>query len=101
MVDRLQGAMHPVDRAAARAWFHFFPMRLQRAVDEAADGPALVHHLRIQGRWRLDEQRETSHWFLYGHRYWATVRETVRAFAARPIAPGSLGSGGPDPAGGA
>lgn len=93
VVDRLQGAMHPVDRAATRAWFQFFPMRLQRAVEQAADPAALVHYLRIQGRWRLDEQREASHWFLYGHRYWATIREIVRAFAARPIAPGSLDLG--------
>lgn len=89
-VDRLQGAIHPVDRVATRVWFHLFPMRLQQAVDAADDPGALVHHLRIGGRWRLDEQRETSHWFLFGHRYWGGVREAVRAYAARPVAPGSL-----------
>lgn len=89
-VDRLEGAIHPVDRAATRVWFHLFPMRVQQAVDAAGDAHALVHHLRINGRWRLDEQREMSHWFLFGHRYWSDVREAVRAYAARPVAPGSL-----------
>lgn len=89
-VDRLQNAMHPVDRAAARIWLHFYPMRLQRAIDAAADPAGLEHHLRLEGAWRLDRQRETSHWFLFGHRYWRPVREAVRAFASRPVAPGSL-----------
>lgn len=89
-VDRLQNAMHPVDREAARIWLHFYPMRLQRAIDAAADTRALEHHLRLEGHWRLEGQRETSHWFLFGHRYWRHAREAVRAFASRPVAPGSL-----------
>jgi len=89
-VDRLLNAMHPVDREATRIWLHFYPMRLQRAIDAAADPPALEHHLRLEGTWRLDRQRETSHWFLFGHRYWRPVREAVQAFASRPVAPGSL-----------
>jgi hypothetical protein len=89
-VDRLQNAMHPVDREATRIWLYFYPMRLQRAIDAAADPAALEQHLRLEGDWRLDRQRETSHWFLFGHRYWRPVREAVRAFASRPVAPGSL-----------
>jgi ferredoxin len=82
--------MHPVDREATRIWLYFYPMRLQRAIDAAADPAALEQHLRLEGDWRLDRQRETSHWFLFGHRYWRPVREAVRAFASRPVAPGSL-----------
>ncbi|MCC7033122.1 MAG: hypothetical protein IT179_09850 [Acidobacteria bacterium] len=89
-VDRLQNATHPVDRAAVRIWLHFYPMRLQRAVDSAADPAALERHLRLEGTWRLDQQRETSHWFLFGHRYWPHAREAVRAYAGRPVVPGSL-----------
>lgn len=87
-VDRLQDAIHPVDRVATRIWFHLFPLRLQRAIDTAPDPAALVNRLRILGRWRLDEQRDTSHTFLYGHRYWAEVCAAVRRFAG--TAPGSL-----------
>ncbi|MCC7031843.1 MAG: hypothetical protein IT179_03310 [Acidobacteria bacterium] len=89
-VDRLQNATHPVDRAAVRIWLHFYPMRLQRAVEAAADSAALEHHLRLEGTWRLDQQRETSHWFLFGHRFWPQAREAVRAFASRAVVPGSL-----------
>ena len=35
VVDRLEQAIHPVDRQATRIWFHLFPMRLQRAVSLA------------------------------------------------------------------
>ncbi len=89
-VDRLQGAIHPVDRAATRIWFHFYPMRLQRAVERAADPAALEQHLRLEGRWRLAGQRDTSHHFLFGHRYWPEVCGALRQFAGRPVAPGSL-----------
>ena len=89
-VDRLQGAIHPVDREATRVWFYLYPMRLQRALERAGDPAALEQHLRLGGRWRLAEQRDTSHHFLFGHRYWPEVCDTLRQFAARPVAPGSL-----------
>lgn len=90
VVDRLEQAIHPVDRAATRAWFHFYPLRLQHAIDESVEPDALATHLRLQGRWRLAGQRESSHWFLFGHRYWPDVREAVAESAATPGAPGSL-----------
>jgi ferredoxin len=90
VVDRLDAGIHPVDRLATRAWFHFFPLRLQLALDEADDAAVLAHYLRLQGRWRLEAHRETSHWFLFGHRYWPNVRAAVRARAATGSAPGSL-----------
>jgi ferredoxin len=89
-VDRLEPAIHRVDRAATRAWFHFFPLRLQRALDEADDVDGLAHYLRLEGRWRLEAHRETSHWFLFGHRYWRQVRAATRDRAAAGSAPGSL-----------
>lgn len=93
VVDRLRAAIHPVDRAATQVWFHLYPLRLQRALEDAADPSALAHHLRLQGRWRLADQRDTSHWFLYGHRHWPVVRAAVREFASHPAVPGSLDLG--------
>jgi ferredoxin len=90
VVERLQPAIHPVDHAATLAWFHFFPLRLQRAVEASDDPAALAHYLRLEGRWRLEEHRETSHAFLFGHRYWPEVRAAVRSRAERALAPGSL-----------
>jgi ferredoxin len=89
-VDRLQGAIHPVDRAATRAWFHFYPLRLQQALGQSSEPEAMASHLRLQGRWRLADQRESSHWFLFGHRYWAEVRAAVAEVGAASAAPGSL-----------
>jgi ferredoxin len=89
-VDRLTGAMHPVDRAATRAWFHFFPLRLQRALDESREPAPLERHLRLQGRWRLGDQRHSSHWFLFGHRYWPDVVAVVQQASGGEMVPGSL-----------
>jgi len=89
-VDRLRSAIHPVDREATRVWFHFYPMRLQRAIERASDPAALAQHLRLEGRWRLADQRDTSHHFLFGHRYWPEVCQALQRFASRPVAPGSL-----------
>ena len=90
VVDRLGPAIHPVDRAATRAWFHFFPLRLQRALNASGDAAALARYLRLEGRWHLEAHRETSHWFLFGHRYWADVRAAVCRAAEEAGAPGSL-----------
>jgi ferredoxin len=89
-VDRLQSAIHPVDRDATRVWFHLFPLRLQRALEQSSEPVALAQHLRLEGRWRLGDQRDTSHHFLFGHRYWGEVCATVGRGASRPAAPGSL-----------
>jgi ferredoxin len=90
VVDRLEHAMHPVDRRATRIWFHLFPMRLQRAVDGSGDPFALEDYLRLEGRWRLAEQRDTSHDFLFGHRYWPEVARAVLRYTTQPVVPGSL-----------
>lgn len=93
VVDRLDAAIHPVDRTATRIWFHFFPLRLQQALDAAADPQALARRLLLRGRWRLSEQIDTAHTFLYGHRYWGEVRNAVVRFAEGPDVPGSLDPG--------
>ncbi|MGE0042943.1 MAG: hypothetical protein AB7H88_20910 [Vicinamibacterales bacterium] len=92
-IDRLGGAIHPVDRAATRIWFHFFPLALERALAASEDPDALARRLLLQGHWRLGDQVDTSHAFLYGHRYWPAVKPAVLAFAGRGTAPGSLDLG--------
>lgn len=90
VVDRLDQAMHPVDRQATRIWFHLFPLRLQRALESAADPHGLEDYLRLEGRWRLSDQRDTSHRFLFGHRYWPEVAAAARRYSTQPVVPGSL-----------
>jgi ferredoxin len=90
VVDRLAQACHPVDRVAVRIWFHLFPMALQQAMDEAENPAKLAIRLRLDGRWRLADQIDTSHRFLYGHRHWPRVKTAVVTYATRAVAPSSL-----------
>ena len=47
-------------------------------MQRAADPEKLAQQLLIQGNYRLRDQIDSSHTFLYGHRYWPQVkRETV------------------------
>lgn len=88
--DRLEHSCHPVDRSALRIWFHLFPLALQRAMDESDHPTKLAIRLRLDGRWRLADQIDTSHAFFYGHRHWPSVKAGVIAYATRAVAPGSL-----------
>jgi len=90
VIDRLERACHPVDRTAVRIWFHLFPLVLQQAMDEAESSAKLAIRLRLDGRWRLADQIDTSHAFLHGHRLWPHVRAGVVAYATRAVAPSSL-----------
>lgn len=92
-LDRIAAAIHPVDRIATRIWFHFHPLRLSRALAASPDPETLARRLLLQGEWRLPAQIDTSHAFLYGHRYWSAVKVAVLDFASRGAAPGSLDLG--------
>jgi len=72
-LDELSPGIHPVDRVATRVWFRFFPLRLAEAVAGTTDLAVLERTLRLEGRYRLADQVDSSHWFLYGHRYWDAV----------------------------
>jgi ferredoxin len=88
-VNRMEGSIHRVDRVATRIWFHFFPLAVQRALNRAPDAARLARYLRLEGRWRLADQRDTSHAFLFGHRYWGAVWPRALAYASHPLVPGS------------
>jgi ferredoxin len=68
---------HEVDRAATQIWFHFFPLALLRAFEEADDPARLARELLMQGRWMLKDQIDSSHAFLYGHRFWPETRRAA------------------------
>ena len=77
VLAELLPSIHEVDRAATGIWFKFYPLELFRALEEAPDREKLAQRLLIQGRYRLADQLDSSHTFLYGHRYWPDVREAV------------------------
>jgi ferredoxin len=89
VVDRLQGSIHSVDRVATRIWFHFYPLALQRLM-ERDDAPELARRMALEGRWRLADQIDHSHAFLYGHQYWPAVRDAVLTYGNDNVTPGSL-----------
>ncbi|MCP6710938.1 hypothetical protein NL489_26680, partial [Klebsiella pneumoniae] len=66
--------VHEVDRNATEIWFHFFPLSLARALERAEDPDRLARDMQLQGRYRLHDQIDESHRFLYGHRFWPTVK---------------------------
>ena len=63
-LDELAPLIHPVDRVATRIWFRFFPLQLAEAVAGTTDRAALERRLRLEGRYRLADQVDSSHWFL-------------------------------------
>lgn len=75
--------IHEVDRAATQIWFAFYPLALHRALEESPDAEALARKLLLQGKYRLAEQIDSSHTFLYGHRFWTEVKHVVEDYAAR------------------
>ena len=70
-------AIHDVDRQATLIWFHFFPLALAEAFARSDNPALLAQELRLEGNWRLAEQHDSSHWFLYGHRYWPRVKAAI------------------------
>jgi ferredoxin len=75
-------SVHEVDRNATQIWFAFFPLALARALEQADDAEALARRLLLQGNYRLRDQIDTSHAFLYGHRFWPEARRAVLTRAA-------------------
>jgi ferredoxin len=80
-VTELLPSIHEVDRAATLIWFKFYPLKLFRVLESAENQEALVKKLLIQGKYKLADHLDESHKFLYGHRYWSSVKRAVEARA--------------------
>jgi ferredoxin len=89
---QLLPSIHEVDRAATEIWFYFFPVALWRAFEEAEDPARLAQELLMQGSYRLRDQVDSSHVFLYGHRFWPEVKRALvqSAESASPASGASL-----------
>lgn len=73
-VDELLPCIHEVDRNAVQIWFRFYPLSLHQFIGERSDREGTLRGLALQGDFELKDQIDTSHHFLYGHRYWKTVK---------------------------
>lgn len=83
IIDELSPTIHPVDRRATRIWFAFFPVKLYRALANSPDLEETVKTLLLKGKYRLDDQVDSSAEFLYGHRYWPDVKREVSEHLAK------------------
>lgn len=90
IIRALGAHIHEVDRVATRIWFHFFPLALHRALARAEDPDGLARRLLLDGKYLLKDQVDSSHSFLYGHRFWPRVKASVGELAASTGAPASL-----------
>jgi ferredoxin len=70
-----------VDRNATQIWFAFYPLSLFHALEQAQDPEKLAQQLLMQGDFYLKDQIDSSHTFLYGHRYWPEVKTAVQTHA--------------------
>jgi len=83
-------SVHEVDRNATQVWFAFYPLSLHRALQETDDREKLARELLLQGDYELKDQIDSSHHFLYGHRFWPHVKRAVEQFSDRADASGKL-----------
>lgn len=81
-IQRLLPAIHDVDKTATQIWFRFYPLALSRALQQAEDPDKLAAQLLLQGNYYLKDQIDSSHSFLYGHRFWPEVKKAVIERAA-------------------
>src|SRR4051794_35546576 len=81
VITELLSSIHEVDRAATQIWFRFYPIALLRALERAEDPEKLAAQLLLQGNYYLKDQIDSSHKFLYGHRFWPEVKRAVIARA--------------------
>jgi ferredoxin len=75
-------SIHEVDRNATQIWFAFYPLALFQALANSDDPEKLRQRLLMQGNFYLKHQIDSSHTFLYGHRYWPEVKAAVQEHTA-------------------
>ncbi len=80
-IERLLPAIHEVDRNATQIWFRFFPLELFRFLQTAEDREKAIQKFVMQGDFELKNQIDSSHKFLYGHRFWKEIKAEIERLA--------------------
>ena len=80
-VEEILPAIHEVDRNATQIWFRFFPLELFRYLEAAEDREKAIQKFVMQGEFELKNQIDSSHKFLYGHRFWKEVKAAIEKTA--------------------
>lgn len=82
VLTTLLRSIHEVDKTATQIWFAFYPLSLFRALRQSDDPERLARRLLLQGNYYLRDQIDSSHKFLYGHRYWVEVKRAIEEHAS-------------------
>jgi ferredoxin len=80
-VEELLPEVHEVDRNAVQIWFRFYPLSLFRYLQNAEDRAKAIQKFVMQGDFELKDQIDSSHKFLYGHRFWKETKDAIVAHA--------------------
>ncbi len=80
--EKLLPAIHEVDRNAVQIWFRFFPLKLYRYLETVEDREKAMQKFVMQGDYELKNQIDSSHRFLYGHRFWKDTKAAIEKRAA-------------------
>ncbi|NOT46985.1 MAG: (2Fe-2S)-binding protein [Acidobacteria bacterium] len=78
-VESLLPAIHEVDRNAVQIWFRFYPLDLVTYLESADDLADAMKGLAMDGNFGLVDKIDSSHRFLYGHRFWPQVKNAIVA----------------------
>ena len=78
-VAKLLPSIHEVDRNAVQIWFRFYPLSLRRYLAASNDIDKARSNINMLGEFELEDKVDTSHRFLYGHRYWPAVKAAIEA----------------------
>ena len=81
-LNDLLPAIDEVDRTATQIWFRFYPLALHEFLQNAEDKDKAVQKFVMQGDWDLKNQIDSSHKFLYGHRFWKEAKDAIEERAA-------------------
>ncbi len=76
-INELLPLIHEVDRIPTQIWFRFYPLALYEYLQTAEDRDKAVQKFVMQGNYELKNQIDSSHKFLYGHRFWAEVKTAI------------------------
>ena len=77
-IESLSSSVHEVDRNAVQIWFRFYPLDLVRYLESAENVEEAMKGVAMEGDFGLLDKIDTSHNFLYGHRYWPQVKQAVQ-----------------------
>jgi len=78
----LRRSIHEVDCNATEIWFAFYPLSLFEVLQASDNREGLATQLLLQGDYRLSNQIDSSHHFLYGHRFWPQIKKAAEEHAA-------------------